>query len=830
MNIAYLEKSESILANIPKQFKTECFPFSILKMTPFKNGYTTKQFDQVMNTISKYNNSFMKRFEIKDRTLIYHPNQPCCFEVMFTKDKVTYYFAVPSIYKTLFMNKVKFLLTNCDIQEVPDYIEEFHGSVKQVLTYKKNWMFSINTDKDINLNDNLLVLTKDLQSDDKVLMQYMMQPLFDHEWKGKWDANYNKFSRVGDLVGTGSFSLATFLDRATDIVLYQLDKFIDGMLSALFGEHLENEKPKVNHSKDLSDATKKKTTHDGFKMNMNVYYKTQDQITAENLSRNISTIIKDIDGDNSLTIEKAKIVIKYETLERKLKRGFIANTRETTQFIKTPSEKTMKEYEDILEKISVGDMEMPEELLNGLGILLGDLMRGSKYHSTTFGTDANSNSKPIVYISPQEGGKSSFLRMYAISALMQGHSIFAFDTIDGKTIQIIRDYLPKDFPEEKIVILDFRSNEYAFPLAWNEMLDSFQERIKKSRDIYERYQIMEEFGSTMSSEVIRFVDIFQSPSDYSNRLTPAMTSRLVELAQLVFMNGGTFSQIKDCLYDSILRHELLKKLNIPEHLPFYKKIMKIDTEGENSPTLKGIETRLNKIMENEVINKYFSLDKKIDFAHMANNGYCVLIQIPSAYSDPIITFLVQKLWLAITSSRYDMPEEKRPHTHLLVDEPNHFPTIMNLLNDHLIASRKWHLRFLFFIHNMEIFRYAKDNLKNAGTTFIMLPTSTGNFSAVSEFYSPLDFSAMKEVEKLISRSGGKRYYALVSLHYRNVWYPSVIRLPLPVEQRMTPTNRKHLNHVCAEKYGVSQREYYESLFRKHETEGLQINHSVGMLQ
>lgn len=820
MNVCLERKSKSILSQIPIRFKSECFSFSILRIIPFKSGYTAKQFEQVINTLSKYNNSFLKRFEIKGRTLVYHPNQPCCFEIMFTKDKVTYYFAIPSIYKTLFENKIRFLLGNCDIQEEPDYIDEFYESIKQSLTYRKNWMFALNTDKDINLNDNLLVLTKDLQPGDKVLVQYLMQPLFDHEWKGKWDVAFNKFSQVGDLVGTGNFSLAAFLDRAMDVVLYQLDKFIDGMLSALFGEKTEIEKPKTNYAKELSDSTKKKAIYDGFKVNMNVYYKTAEQITADNISRNIATIIKDIDGDNTLTVEKTRIVMKYKNLERKVKRGFIANTKEVTQFIKTPSEKMMKEYEDYLDKVSVKDIEIPQELLNGKGIPLGDLQKGSKFEPITFGTDANSNSKPIVYVSPQEGGKSSFLRMYAIAALQQGHSIFAFDTIDGKTISIIRDYLPKDFPEEKIVILDFKNTKYAFPLAWNEMFDSFQERIKNAEDVYERYQIIEEFGSTMSSEVIRFVDVFQSPGDYANRLTNAMTSRLVELAQLVFMNGGNFHQIKECLYDSALRHELLKKLNIPEHLPFYKKIIRIDNEIDS--TLKGIETRLNKIMENDIINKYFSLDKKLDFAHMANNGYCVLIQIPSSYSDPIITFLVQKLWLAVTSSRYEIPEEKRPHTHLLVDEPNHFPTIMNLLNDHLIASRKWHLRFLFFIHNMEIFRGAKDNLKNAGTTFIMLPTSTGNFNAVSEFYSPLDFSAMKEVEKLISRSNNKRRFALVALHYKNVWYPCVVRLPLPVEQRMTPIDRRHLNQVCAEKYGVSQREYYESLFKKHKSEEIQV--------
>jgi len=409
--------------------------------------------------------------------------------------------------------------------------------------------------------------------------------------------------------------------------------------------------------------------------------------------------------------------------------------------------------------------------------------------------------------------------MYGVEAVTRGDSIFAFDTIDGKTIQIIRDYLPKDFPEDKIIILDFRSNKYAFPLLWNELFDDFNSQLEESKDEFEHYQIMENFSDIMGNELIRFIDMFQA-EDRQNRLTPNMRSYLVDLAQLVFMGGGNFGQIRDCLYDVGLRHRLLDKLNIPKHLPFYQNISRLDNEGDNSSTLRGIETRLNLIMENATLKKYFSIetDKKLDFAHWANNGYCVLIQIPEQFSDPIITFLVQKLWLAIKSSRYNMREEDRPQTHLLIDEPNRFPTIMNILNDHLIASRKWHLRFLFFIHNLGIFRGAGDNLKNAGTSFIMLPTSMFNFNQVSEFYSPMDFSAMKEVEKLISKSGGKRRYALTSIHYKNVWYPCVIRLPLPIEMRNKQINRSYINDRCAEKYGVSQREYYKTLFGENRNE------------
>jgi hypothetical protein len=160
--------------------------------------------------------------------------------------------------------------------------------------------------------------------------------------------------------------------------------------------------------------------------------------------------MKDVEGDNVLKINKTKSV-KEKDFSRVSKNGIIMNTKEVTHFIKTPSEKILKEYEDVLEKINVADIEMPTDLLGGKGIPCGDLQKGSKFIPMTFGTDPDHNSMPIVYISAQKGGKSTFLRKYGVEAVSRGDSIFAFDTIDGQNIQIIRDYLPGNIPDEKII-------------------------------------------------------------------------------------------------------------------------------------------------------------------------------------------------------------------------------------------------------------------------------------------------------------------------------------------------------------------------------------------
>ena len=799
-----------------KKIKIQEYPYSILKIVPYKTSYKPSDFEKILNTLHKYNKPFLDRFEYdkENKQLIYRPNQSICHEILFTKDKISYFYVIPEIYKNVFINKAKFLLPNCEICEEEDYLSQFNNSLKQSLTLSKNWMFSLNTSESININDSFLVLHKDIQSDnDKILIQQILQQA-DDSWKNRWYKYYTKYNNTGYLVN--NFDIFAMLDNFGDFVLTQIDLMINAIMSAVLGEEIIQIENKNNsYSSDLSHDTKYKASFDGFKTNFNIYVKSDNPITVNNVTRNTQIITKDLKGDNDLVVKTTKH-IKKPTRKLNHSNSFICNTKETIQFIKTPSQDRMKEFEDIFDKVNVEETETPKEVLENCGIILGDILRGNSYKQIGFGMHKDSLSKPLIYLSQQEGGKSSFLRMYGIGALEQGHSIFAFDTIDGKTTKIIRDYLPKSFPEKKIIVLDFKNEDYAFSLLWNEIADIYKEKLQNSTNKYEKYQVLEGFGSIIGKEIERFVDIFQE-EDRQNKLTAPMRSALSILSQLVFMNGGNFGMIKDCINDENLRHKLLKNLNIPYHMPFAREILKLDDE-KSSTTLRGVETRLDLILGNATLKKYFSLDtdKKLDFAKWANEGYCVLIQIPEHLSNVLVTFLSQKIWLAVTTSRYDIREDDRPMTHLLIDEPNRFPTVMDLLRDHIIASRKWRLRFIFCIHSMDIFARMTNNLLSAGTTLIMLPTDINNFIRVKEFYKNYDYSALQEVERLIAKSDGKLRYALVSLHYKSANYPMIVKLPLPVEMRYKRIDRSYLDEQCAKEYGVSQREYYEKLFNKYD--------------
>jgi len=806
-----------VLDCIPRKFKIENAPYSLLKINSYKTGYNGKAFEKVINTLAKFNKPLLDRIELRKETkeLVYYPEQPICYEILYTKDKIQYCYAIPTMYKSVFLNKLRFLLDKSDIIEVEDYTKDFVNCYKQSYKYKNNWIFSLNNDDGVNISDSLIVLHKDIQhEDDKILVQYVMQPMFDYQWADKWQTNYDKYATTGNIQNYNN--IFEIIDKLGDFVLYHLDLMMNAVTLVICGEEAVNaKKEKENFAKDLSTNSKHKGVFDGFNTNVNLYIKSNSNLTIQNVSRNAQTIFQDLNGDNSLKCGKAKVV---NQITRQIKGGYIMNTQEVKQLVKTPSESMLKQYEDIVDTVNIAELDIPKDLFEK-GVQLGEMYKGSTSKPFYTGSDADSNSKPMMFIAPQGAGKTTLNINYAIGCIEHGDGVFLFDTIDGKTKDHVKSFIDKKYPEEKIIVLDYASDEFILPLEWGEIIDFYMKKIKKEENYLIKFKIMEEFSGIMASHLRTFVDTIQIESR-EQMLTPLMSKMLCDVAQLVFMNEGNLGMVRECLHDKKLRHKLLNNLNLPTQIPFVRDIFKIDDEPDNSQTIRGIESRLNVLMDNQVMKKLFSIKKgkeKIDFAKWANEGYCVIINVPESRFgsnvNSIVTFLVQKLWLAVTSSRYDIPEDKRKQCHLLIDEFNKFPNIVLLLTDNIIASRKWRLKYVFYIHSVDIFGRMFENLRSAGVSILMMPTSMYNFSKVSEFYSPYTYDELKEVEKLNAKHSRSRF-ALVSWHHKNVNYPMVLKLLPPIETKRKKIDRSNLDSLCAARYGVKQTDYYEELFKE----------------
>lgn len=762
--------------------------------------------------------SLMDRVDIRNRE--YSGSNCFSYEIYMEQGKFNFSLVVPEQYKENVIGKIKTVWQHAKVDQLlDDYVKNISISTSQYaeIDQKERYFKSLA----INHNSNapipaILGISRELGEKDKILIQVTLKPISDY-WHDLAREDRDKFRKGIEIEKTSSLFMKAFEFGI---------KIIEGIFSlfdTLFGVKVEDKKPS-NVRYFLTQSSTNKLTEHGFEGVFRIICDSQNPIQREQLIRSTCNAFTELDGDNKLKIKEP--VISFQSSIRPMNKKYygyvqergtgkiynnnIYSVSEVSQILQMPTKEWQEQYRIV--NVDSHEIAMPEDLFNLNSIMLGELLYAGAYRNMGFGTHPDSLAKPLILFTEMGGGKTTFLINYALSAIELGHSIFAFDTTDGKTMKHIRDYLPKNFPKEKIIVLDFRDYKYIFPLAWNELMDIFDNQMKNIDDEYERYALVDRFGSSLSKELTRFIDTLQM--DYKDQsLTPNMRSVLNTIAQLVFMNKGNFSMIKDCLSNEELRHRLLDNLKLPEGMPFVQDILKIDQVKEDNITIRGIETRLNLILENNELKKYFSTDaaKSLDFAKWANDGYCVLIRVPQENSNILVTFLVQKLWLAKTTSLYYVEESKRPHTHLLIDEPHRFKTVMDIINDQLVESRKWHLRFVFCVHNMDVFGRARKNLTSAGCSFIVPPTTEDNFNTVAEFFKPMDIEEMEKVKQLTSQAQGKRRYAYCSIDYNMTHYPCIIRMPLPAEERFKFIDRADVNEECGARYGITIKEYYQSI-------------------
>lgn len=818
---AVIDKKKKIELILPDKIKIVPHDFSTLKIIPFKEGYPDDAIEKIINTFSKYTSNFFDRIEFikSDRAIVYHKNQPISYEIHFSKDRITFLYAIPSIYKNVFINKLKFIFPSCSIQEIDDPIDNFKRSYRQRYEYKNHWFSSIGANNKTNISDSFMAIHKNITNDnEQILLQYLAKPIInDAQWKTKWEHLYKKYSATGTLPTT--LRIGGIIEKILDFVLNQMDAAYNAILTNVFcGSEYESNTGNSKITTNITDETKHKILGDGFKTKINLFVKSSDMLMVNNTVRDVNTIFKDIDGQDNGLVPKGKTKI-VKVPYREIKRSCdISNTKEVKQMLKLPSKEILKndDWSKYMDIVNTVDIDIPKELFNPNYLQLGEIKKGSVYTPITFGNHPDSLSKPLVYIAPMGGGKGTFAQNYTISAVEKGHSVFLFDSIDGNNISMVRDRLSKTFPEEKIIVLDFENRDYILPLLWNEVSESYLKDMKNIKDRSMQYQLTTEFSNLIGSELVKFIDTLKADGSKDSKLTDAMVNVLTQLTQLVFMNNGTFSQVKECISDVGLRHKLLDQLKLPRSLPFVKNVLRIDNEIEG--TLKGVETRLNRLMENPTIQKYFSVqsDKKIDFGFWADNGYCVLINVPQTKFgnaiNPIITFLVQKLWLTMLC-RKDIKEEKRNQCHLILDEPNTYPAVMDLLCENIVAGRKWKLRFVFMIHNFGIFRNMQENLKSSGASFMIVPpTSPMNHSVIANFFDPFGIAELNEAQRLIAKYNGKLRFAMCSIHYQNANYPCIVKLPIPPKDRYPLIDRSYLNAKYSMEYGVSEKDYYANFF------------------
>lgn len=748
----------------------------------------------------------------------YRPMESFFYDIVITNSSIDFYLSVPSTKVRTVKPTLDNVWSKCAINEIKtldtlkfDLNKTSAGLLK---TLKHNY-FSLVTDKRENTPlSHILENQKNLIVGEKIRINICCQPVN----KGDWE---DKVSEAKKTIRQGKTPEKMMIDKK-----YIARKGLEGVhvlfedayeFATLFTQGdvlenktnaesryemhrarmLQNEIIGLNAKIDKDDYTVKKQNQDVFITDIRLLVETETKDKNEMILKSLLNNYNTMAGDNEFTLKRVYNIQGFysEIKNFKMKFNPITTTMlsldEVSKLIMLPTRALQEEFS--MQKIDSREIGVSLDLISK-GIGLGEVSLKGKTEKVGFGEDEDSNSKPVIYLSEQGGGKTSGAIIYTHEALKRGETVIVPDVADGDLINDTINYLPNDFPEDHIIVLDYSHPEHIIPLGWNEInLESLEGR--------EAMKI----ANFLTQQIKHFLDTLSNEP-----LSDRMREYLSSAGRLVFRhNDSTIVDLMRCLTDYDTRHKFIKRSGLTENNRLIQQMLSLDTsdEGTKLSRVDGIIDRMSVLLSDANLELILSQkpNLEIDFGKWLNDksskyGYFVGVRIPKAEflaetTDTMVTMLVSKIWLATLFSRNTLPIENRKQAHLILDEPHQYEQVMKFIKSAIKESRKWRLRFVMLTHTFDVFSNMKEDLLSAGCSYIMMKTTEKNFKTIQNVVKPFSIEDMVNL---------KQYHALCSINYKNVNHNFIAKLSPPPsvdKKNYTFKNRMYLYDKCAKKYG-----------------------------
>jgi len=792
-----------------KIIKIEHDPLSFIQIIPHYNIINGRKIDNIVDGLHSMEKSIFERVSLdwENKKIIYETEKRFTYGIVIEHNKASFYLSVPSQWQNWICQRIYSTHTSSvtTLQNQEDYLNYFdeNYTLEWKLKPKYKGFKSFITDYRENTPiPSILSCQKDLRPGDKILLELNCKPI-DDMWKETFIKLQSDF-RKGRTEGLNkNFSLFILFD----LIMYVVDiimKFIEMLLEMGDKENTEDkyiEDRVARVENKLESHSLQKVNYNGFATKIRILSQSTDPVRQEMMAKTMFNALKDIaeGADNEFIIiskkknqiHRPKIILNFNS--------HIFSTKELGQIQQLPERKWQNEYK--MEKKDIQEIPLPNQLFEG-GVPIGKVTwKGETRMVYWNDVDKDVSCLPKATFAFQGYGKTEQLIRYAIESIKRKHSIFVFDGIDKCQMSTkILNYLPSDFPEEKIIVLQPCNLENVIPLSWSEV------DVSSLKDISEIYKL----ANKLTQELILLLDSFVE--DNSQKLTPRMRRYLTSASTLVFSLPGTnIIDVLDCLDDYEKRHEFIKKSGLPKRNKIVQDLLKLDNikydnkgeiveVGTKDQDIKFIIDRLDLLLSDFVLRQLFLAkpNPEINFRKWADEGYCVLIQMPEEDTnvstiDTITTFLISKLWLAMQGRKTDRQVD------VIIDEIHKLKTAKKQL-DNIREHRKRRLSYFFSAHKPDDFGKMLETLKSAGASFMLLGTSRNNLEHFKYEIQPFTIEECLET---------KKYHAKCIINYDKEFVTFDADLNgLVVDKTEKYTDRTHIIRKCAKKYGVKLEEFY----------------------
>ena len=329
----------------------------------------------------------------------------------------------------------------------------------------------------------------------------------------------------------------------------------------------------------------------------------------------------------------------------------------------------------------------------------------------------------------------------AVDAIRNGFSAFVIDVADGDMANTVRDSLPRYFPDDHLIDLDFGNRKYCFPLNWNE-----------SAKQLDNIDFADELSNQLTSYFEKFAD---EAGDRTNRYIKAA-------GKVVFANpNNTILEVILMLCSKAFRKEALKGINNPRLIDMWRDFDTM-SDGMRASIVAPILNRIDnftgsRYLANCIFQKPKTGDNILDFRKFADGDkypYCVILRCPKSIlrknCDPLVTFLIAKIWLSILT-RIDLVISARKPCFTIMDEPHQFlgsakGGIESTWGEMIAESRKWRLGQTFMFHDMgQIPNELLKLMKSAMPHYHIYSSSKETYKALAEEIAPFTVEEAMEM-------------------------------------------------------------------------------------
>ena len=777
-------------------------PLTFIQIIPHYNIANGRKIDNIIDGLHSMQKPILDRVSLdkKNKKIIYKPENTFAYGILIEYNKISFYLSVPSMWQNWICQRIYSAHTNTVtlLPDQEDYLNRFDKNYTFELQLQPQYQEfkSFITDYRENVPiPSILSCQKDLTAGDKVLLEINSKPV-DNMWKENTIRLANEY-RKGSIDGlknnSGFFAmLFKFVD--------QFLAFVDTILGLNSSKDEDYEEKylqnKISRTQnELKTHSTQKINYNGFQSQIRILAQSHDPIRQEMFAQTMFVALKDLaeEGDNEF-----KIVRKIKNKIHRPKvlvnsNSFVLSTKEIGQIAQLPERKWQNEY--MVEKIDVQQIELPKELFQG-GIPIGEVSwKGVTQTASWNDIDKDISSFPKAVFGLQGYGKTEYLKRYVVEGLRRKHAVFVLDSIKSCEMSTeVLNYIPEDFPEDKIVVLRPCDLDWVIPMAWNET------RVQDIEKPVDKYK----FANFLTQELILMLNSFVE--DNSQKLTPRMVRYLTSASTLVFSQPDTnIVDVLEVLDDYDIRHKFIKKSGLNENNKIIQDLIKLDSikidkDGNTASTgtkdqdIKFITDRLDLLLSDFILRQLFLArpNHAINFTKWADEGYLVIIQMPEdddtniSTIDTLTTFLISKLWLAMQKRK------NQRQVDVIVDEIHRFKTAKKQL-DNIREHRKRRLCYFFSAHQPSDFGNILNTLKSASASFMLLGTTKKNLEHFEEEIKPFTVEECLKTEK---------YHAKCIVNYDKNYVTFDAKLPKLVEETEKFKDRGYLIEKCAKKYGL----------------------------